>query len=116
MPASAVPNLAQRLDAQWADRGFGTMADTSEGRVANVELMLDGRPALADMPLERTFRSGSRGYYTTGKAIMDGKRYQIAVTMTEIHSKPGSVGQVPNGADTAGNRDNGPVVTRTRKA
>ena len=74
----------------------------SETRIVGVELTLDGHPALADIPAERTFRSGSRGFYTTGKAVIDGRRYQVAVTMTEIGSKP----------QAAGPQRNGPVTTR----
>ncbi len=39
---------------------------------------------------ERTFSSGSRGYYGSGKIVdpTTGKRYQTSVTAVEIGSKP----------------------------
>jgi len=46
-------------------------------------------PTLSDLPLfPKTFRTGSRGYYGQTKVIMDGKRYQAAVQLVEIGSKP----------------------------
>ena len=40
--------------------------------------------------MERTFSSGSRGYYGSGKVFdpATGKRYQVSVTLVEIGSKP----------------------------
>lgn len=36
---------------------------------------------------EKTFRTGSRGYYATGKVEIDGKRYQAQLQLVEIGSK-----------------------------
>mgnify|MGYP001587548054 FL=1 len=40
--------------------------------------------------MERTFSSGSRGFYGSGKVFdpTSGKRYQTSVTLVEIGSKP----------------------------
>ena len=40
--------------------------------------------------MDRTFSSGSRGYYGSGKVFdpTSGKRYQTSVTLVEIGSKP----------------------------
>jgi len=38
---------------------------------------------------ERTFSTGSRGFYASGKVQdADGKRYQISANIVEIGSKP----------------------------
>ena len=39
---------------------------------------------------ERTFSTGSVGYYGTGKIVLDGDRYQVSVQMVKIGSKPTS--------------------------
>jgi hypothetical protein len=36
----------------------------------------------------KVFKTGSRGYYQNQKAEIDGKRYQVAVQLVEIGSKP----------------------------
>lgn len=36
---------------------------------------------------EKTFKTGSRGYYGVSKGEIDGKRYQIQVQAVEIGSK-----------------------------
>lgn len=36
----------------------------------------------------KTFSTGSVGYHATGKATLDGKRYQVNVMLVEIGSKP----------------------------
>jgi hypothetical protein len=38
--------------------------------------------------LEKTFKTGSRGYFGMGKIEINGKRYQVQVQMVEIGSKP----------------------------
>ncbi len=40
------------------------------------------------LAVEKTFSTGSRGYYGTGKIEIAGKRYQIGVNIVEIGSKP----------------------------
>lgn len=37
---------------------------------------------------EKTFKTGSRGYFGMGKIEINGKRYQVQVQMVEIGSKP----------------------------
>lgn len=39
---------------------------------------------------EKTFSTGSRGYSAHGKALINGKRYQVSMNIVEIGSKPGS--------------------------
>ena len=36
----------------------------------------------------KQLKTGSRGYYGTGKINDDSKRYQASVMLVEIHSKP----------------------------
>ena len=36
---------------------------------------------------ERTFSTGSRGYYAFGKVVLDGKKYQVMANLVEIGSK-----------------------------
>lgn len=40
---------------------------------------------LAAMPKE--FKTGSRGFFASGKITIDGKRYQVQVQLVEIGSK-----------------------------
>ena len=37
---------------------------------------------------EKTFSTGSRGYYGSGKIEIAGKRYQVSLNIVEIGSKP----------------------------
>jgi hypothetical protein len=37
---------------------------------------------------ERTFSTGSRGFRSQGKVVIDGKRYQATMQLVEIGSKP----------------------------
>ena len=65
--------------------GAGTEGDTvytvaiknDEGQTQG-QLIADGK----------IFSTGSRGFYGQGKIVLDGKRYQVAVTLVEIGSKP----------------------------
>ena len=36
----------------------------------------------------KQFKTGSRGFYGSGKINDNGKRYQASVMLVEIHSKP----------------------------
>jgi len=36
----------------------------------------------------KDFKTGSRGFFGTGKIVIDGKRYQTQVQLVEIGSKP----------------------------
>lgn len=45
---------------------------------------------------EREFKTGSRGYFGTGKIVVGGKKYQCQVQIVEIGSKPsGKNGREP---------------------
>jgi hypothetical protein len=37
---------------------------------------------------KKDFKTGSRGYYGTGKMVVAGKKYQISIQVVEIGSKP----------------------------
>jgi hypothetical protein len=37
---------------------------------------------------KKDFKTGSRGYYGTGKMVAGGKKYQISIQVVEIGSKP----------------------------
>jgi hypothetical protein len=37
---------------------------------------------------KKNFKTGSRGYYGTGKMVAGGKKYQISIQAVEIGSKP----------------------------
>ncbi len=39
---------------------------------------------------EKTFASGSRGFFAQGKVELSGKRYQCQTQLVEIGSKPGA--------------------------
>ena len=40
------------------------------------------------LAVEKTFSTGSRGYYGAGKIEIAGKRYQVGINIVEIGSKP----------------------------
>lgn len=43
---------------------------------------------VADMTVEpKEFKTGSRGYFASRKAEIDGKRYQVQIQLVEIGSK-----------------------------
>ena len=46
-----------------------------------------GNPVCVLSLPEKDFKTGSKGYYATGKASIGEKRYQIQVQMVEIGSK-----------------------------
>ena len=48
-------------------------------------ITIDGQNLVAD---ERTFKTGSRGYWAGGKVVLNGKRYQVSASVVEIGSKP----------------------------
>ena len=48
-----------------------------------------GGPVEALVGSEREFKTGSRGYFVSGKVNgTDGKRYQVSCNIVEIGSKP----------------------------
>lgn len=54
---------------------------------SQISVTIGGQELVADA---RTFSSGSRGYFTSGKVTIGGKRFQCSVNVVEIGSKPGS--------------------------
>lgn len=47
-----------------------------------------GRLAGAITAEEKTFKTGSKGYFGTGKVTLNGKKYQVQTQLVEIGSKP----------------------------
>lgn len=41
----------------------------------------------------KEFRTASRGFFTSGKAEIDGKRYQVQIQLVEIGSKKPAEGE-----------------------
>jgi len=39
-------------------------------------------------PEEKTFKTGSRGYYAGGKCEFHGRKFQVSCSIVEIGSKP----------------------------
>lgn len=42
---------------------------------------------------EKTFSTGSRGFWIGGRVQIDGKRYQMSGNLVEIGSKPAGAGE-----------------------
>jgi hypothetical protein len=38
----------------------------------------------------RTFKTGSRGFHASGKAVINGKKHQVGCNVIEVGSKPGA--------------------------
>jgi len=57
----------------------------SETNIANIQLNGDRQNFILD---KKDFKTGSKGYYGTGKMVAGGKRYQISIQAVEIGSKP----------------------------
>lgn len=53
-----------------------------------VEIKQDGQVVGLLMAEEKTFKTGSRGFYGNGKVAIGEKRYQVQVQLVEIGSKP----------------------------
>ncbi len=53
-----------------------------------VEIKQDGQVVGMMMAEEKTFKTGSRGFYGNGKVAIGEKRYQVQVQLVEIGSKP----------------------------
>jgi hypothetical protein len=54
-----------------------------------VELKTDAGQLIGLMTVPpKDFKTGSRGYFTSGKVEVEGKRYQVQVQLVEIGSKP----------------------------
>ena len=51
--------------------------------------IFEGTDKLGEVSLnEKTFSTGSRGYYASAKLEVKGKRYQVKFQLVEIGSKP----------------------------
>jgi hypothetical protein len=53
--------------------------------MASIQLNGDKQNFILD---KKDFKTGSRGYYGTGKMVAAGKKYQIGIQVVEIGSKP----------------------------
>ena len=52
--------------------------------MATIQLCGDKQNFILD---KKDFKTGSKGYYGTGKMVAGGKRYQIGIQVVEIGSK-----------------------------
>jgi len=57
----------------------------SDVNIAAIQLCGDKQNFILD---KKDFKTGSKGYYGTGKMVAGGKRYQISIQVVEIGSKP----------------------------
>jgi hypothetical protein len=57
----------------------------SDVNMAAIQLCGDKQNFILD---KKDFKTGSKGYYGTGKMVAGGKRYQISIQVVEIGSKP----------------------------
>ena len=57
----------------------------SDVNMATIQLCGDKQNFIID---KKDFKTGSKGYYGTGKMVASGKRYQISIQVVEIGSKP----------------------------
>ena len=57
----------------------------SDVNMATIQLCGDKQNFLID---KKDFKTGSKGFYGTGKMVAGGKRYQINIQAVEIGSKP----------------------------
>jgi hypothetical protein len=48
----------------------------------------NGKTVAVFTATQKIFKTGSRGFYTNGKAEIDGKRYQVQIQLVEIGSRP----------------------------
>jgi len=58
---------------------------TEEVNMASIQLLGDKQNFILD---KKDFKTGSRGFYGTGKMVAGGKKYQISIQVVEIGSKP----------------------------
>ena len=52
-----------------------------------IEIKENGQVVGMLLAEEKTFKTGSRGFYANQKIEMDGKRYQVQIQLVEIGSK-----------------------------
>lgn len=57
-----------------------------------IEIKQDGQVVGMMMAEEKTFKTGSRGFYGNGKIAIGEKRYQVQAQLVEIGSKPKAEG------------------------
>ena len=48
---------------------------------------LEGQTVMVMTVSPKNFKTGSKGFYASGKTEMDGKRYQVQIQLVEIGSK-----------------------------
>ena len=58
---------------------------SDQPNIATIQLNGDKQNFIID---KKDFKTGSRGYYGTGKMVAAGKKYQISIQVVEIGSKP----------------------------
>jgi hypothetical protein len=58
---------------------------SNDVNTAAIQLCGDKQNFILD---KKDFKTGSKGYYGTGKMVAAGKRYQISIQVVEIGSKP----------------------------
>lgn len=58
---------------------------TEQVNMASIQLLGDKQNFILD---KKDFKTGSRGFYGTGKMVAGGKKYQISIQAVEIGSKP----------------------------
>jgi len=62
-----------------------TLKMSNDVNMATLQLNGDKQNFILD---KKDFKTGSRGYYGTGKMVAGGKKYQISIQAVEIGSKP----------------------------
>ncbi|XES76589.1 MAG: hypothetical protein ACBZ72_10450 [Candidatus Bathyarchaeia archaeon] len=58
---------------------------TEEVNQASIQLKGDKQNFILD---PKEFKTGSKGYYSQGKMVAGGKKYQVQIQCVEIGSKP----------------------------
>jgi hypothetical protein len=58
---------------------------SEQPNMATIQLNGDKQNFIID---KKDFKTGSRGYFGTGKMVAGGKKYQISIQVVEIGSKP----------------------------
>lgn len=58
---------------------------SEQANMATIQLNGDKQNFIID---KKDFKTGSKGYFGTGKMVAGGKKYQISIQVVEIGSKP----------------------------
>jgi len=58
---------------------------SNDVNIATIQLLGEKQNFVLD---KKDFKTGSRGFYGTGKMVAGGKKYQISIQVVEIGSKP----------------------------